>query len=373
MLADHRYRWDARVSESSGSGTPAAPSTSINWDDPLGVETRNHEEELQQEAALSGEKRLYGGTSDQNHLAPFAYPWAFEMYKKARANLWNPTEISMGKDNEQYWRKLTDAERHMFHTTFSYLSTSDIMVLRNTALCVMSHITAPEVNIFLAEQTGQEAMHMWAYQTCVDVLGLDPNEVYTLYKRIPQISQKIELAKVYGEKIENAKNVNDFLKGLIFYYCGYEGGFFYTNFNPIFSLRRRALVPGSSEQLMYIQRDEHMHVAFGVKLITAIMAENDHSITEHTVIDIFNKVVESEEIFAEYAIPNEILGYRRDDHVQHLKHLLDRRLKQLGFATHYNVPDPFPWLAEVAHIRKETNFFEGKVTEYQKGGLSWEN
>ena len=54
--------------------------------------------------------------------------------------------------------------------------------------------------------------------------------------------------------------------------------------------------------------------------------------------------------------------------------IANRRCAQLGlepaFAT---VDNPFPWMSEAMDLKKEKNFFETRVIEYQNGGaLAWD-
>jgi ribonucleoside-diphosphate reductase beta chain len=317
---------------------------------------------------------MFGGTSDQYHLAPFQFPWFFEHFKRMRANGWQATQPEMGEDRKHYQFHLTEAERHMFHTTFSYLSTSDLAIQRNLAIAIYEKITAPEVALCLSEQIGQEALHSWAYQTCIEVIGLDPDEVYTLYKRVPEVKQKLDLVAKYTERLcKPTLGIREFLKGLVFFYLAFEGGMFFASFNPIFSLKRRNRMPGSVEQLEYIQRDEATHVALGTQIIRQLMREHPKALNQAMVLEIFHKALEAEEIFANYAIPDGVLGYDRASHVQYLKYILDMRLRSLDYDPYWGADNPFSWLSEVAQMKKEKNFFETHVNEYQSGGLRWDD
>ena len=313
-----------------------------------------------------GMKKLIGGTTQLNNLAPFAHAWAWEMANKSMANHWTPHEIGMGKDKFCYENDLNYNERHLFFTVLATLTTSDIAVLKNIAVAIFERITAPEVQLYLGRQIAEETIHSVCYQHCIEVIGLPQDEIYSLYERIPEIKQKFDLANAYSQQIAEFKSLDSFIEGLVFYYLCFEGGWFYNGFSPIFSLQRRNLMPGTGEQLQYIMRDESMHAAFGVRLIRELIKETGVALEQANCEVIIHQAVEAEKKYAKHAIPD-VVGYNAAIHIQQLKFLMDRRLKQIGLKPMYNVPPAINWLDEQVNIRKEKNFFESRVTEYQVG------
>ena len=123
------------------------------------------------------DKRIVNGKADINQLAPFKYPWAWEFFLKANRNHWTPLEIGMAQDVHDYHHKLTSAERHVFENVLAYLTTSDILAMRNIGLAVMEKMTAPELQIYQARQVYEEALHTWTYQHCIETIGLDQQEI----------------------------------------------------------------------------------------------------------------------------------------------------------------------------------------------------
>jgi len=315
------------------------------------------------------EKQIVGGKAGTNHLLPIKYDWAYQAFKKGCANFWLPGEIGMGEDKLQWETgKLTAAEQHMYKAVFSTLTTSDILIQRNLACAVMERITAPEVEVALGAQIFQEAVHSDTYSHVLENLGLDPEEIYTLYERVPEIRQKFELAREFTEGMTALSSLRDYVKGLIFYYGAFEGAWFFHGFTPLFSLQRRNLMVRSCEQLQYIARDESKHADFGIRLIRTIMDEAGVYISQETLKEIFWAALEAETTYAKYAMPD-ILGYSARLHVQHMAYMLDRRAVQLGFDPIWRAEPVFPWLDEQIGTKKEKNFFEGRVTEYQVGSL----
>ena len=59
---------------------------------------------------------------------------------------------------------------------------------------------------------------------------------------------------------------------------------------------------------------------------------------------------------------------------EYLHFIANRRLNQLGLSEQFpGAQNPFPWMSEIMDLRKEKNFFETRVIEYQTGGaLNWD-
>lgn len=327
------------------------------------------------EPALEAEKRLVGGSSLTSNIAPIKYRWAWDAYLTSQRNFWLPTEIGMGEDLMAL-KKLSANERHTFFTTFATLTTADALHQRNLALAVYERITAPEVGMAIVAQMHQETIHSMSYQHIIESLNFDEDEIYLLYQAIPQIRAKFEYSNAKTRSLQGQSgDLRDYAKGLFFYYMIFEGVWFMGGFCPIFSMQRRRLMVRTGEQLQYIARDESGHVAFGRALIWALWQENPETrLEESEAHALMREAMELEEAYAEYAV-KPMLGYDLKLHLRHVKYLANRRLLDLGFSPLYPEAEAesLPWWEEQIGFRKEKNFFETRVTEYQTGGaLYWE-
>ena len=119
------------------------------------------------------DKRVVNGLADVNQLAPFKYPWAWQYFLNANKNHWTPLDVNMTQDVHDYHHKLTQDEKHVYENVLAYLTTSDILAMRNIGLAVMEKMSAPELQIYQARQVYEEALHTWTYQHCIETLGLD--------------------------------------------------------------------------------------------------------------------------------------------------------------------------------------------------------
>ena len=194
------------------------------------------------------DKRVINGLTDINQLAPFKYPWAWEYFLNANKNHWTPLDINMAQDVHDYHHKLTLEERHVYENVLSYLTTSDILAMRNIGLAVMEKMSAPELQIYQARQVYEESLHTWTYQHCIETIGLDQGEIYNRYRVVPQINRKIQITNRRLSSILRADidlrdphELQNFVMAYIFFAAIFEGCWFYNGFSPIFALQRRGL------------------------------------------------------------------------------------------------------------------------------------
>lgn len=329
----------------------------------------------------AADKRIVGGQADINQLAPFKYPWAWEFFLKANRNHWTPLEISMAQDVHDYHHKLSAAERHVFENVLAYLTTSDILAMRNIGLAVMEKMSAPELQIYQARQVYEEALHTWTYQHCIETLGLDQQEIYNRYRIVPEIHGKIALANRRLEKVlrsdfdlSDRANLHEFALSYFFFAVIFEGCWFYNGFTPVFALQRRGLMKGAAEQLQYIMRDEVLHCAFGIRVVRELLKEEGLELEPQALRELWDEAEAAERAYAGYILREPILGYNAGLHVEQFRFVANRRARQVGVAEPFpGAGNVLPWLDEQANLRKEKNFFETRVTEYQTGGaLAWE-
>ncbi|MFA5494289.1 MAG: ribonucleotide-diphosphate reductase subunit beta [Porticoccaceae bacterium] len=326
------------------------------------------------------DKRIVNANTDINQLAPFKYPWAWEFFLNANKNHWTPLDVNMAQDVHDYHHKLTTEERHVYENVLAYLTTSDILAMRNIGLAVMEKMSAPELQIYQARQVYEEALHTWTYQHCIETIGIDQGEIYNRYRVVPEIYGKIKLANRRLNSVmrsdfdlRNRDNLEEFALSYLFFAAVFEGCWFYNGFSPIFALQRRGLMKGTGEQLQYIMRDEVLHSAFGLRVVSQLLAEESLTLDPTAVQAMWEESEAAEIAYAAYILRDPILGYSAEDHVAQFRYIANRRANQV------KLPEPFPgavnrldWLGEQASIRKEKNFFETRVTEYQTGAaLSW--
>jgi ribonucleoside-diphosphate reductase beta chain len=278
------------------------------------------------------DKRIINGQTDVNQLVPFKYKWAWDKYLAGCANHWMPQEVNMQRDIE-LWKSpngLTEDERRIVKRNLGFFVTADSLAANNIVLGTYRHITAPECRQYLLRQAFEEAIHTHAYQYIVESLGLDEKEIFNAYNEIPSIRDKDQFLIPFIEAINDPQfqtgtleNDQKLLKSIIVFACLMEGLFFYVGFTQILA---------------------------------------------------FLKAVELEYRYAEDTMPRGVLGLNAPMFKGYLRFIANRRAVQIGLdALFPNEENPFPWMSEMIDLKKERNFFETRVTEYQTGGaLSWD-
>lgn len=332
------------------------------------------------------DKRIINCRADLNQLVPFKYTWAWDKYLSACANHWMPQEINMAAD-VKLWKSLdglTEDERIIIKRSLGFFSTADSLVANNLVLAIYRHITNPECRQYLLRQAFEEAIHTHAYQYIIESLGMDEAEVFNMYHEVPTVANKAAWALPFTQSLADPdfrtgtpENDQRLLRDLIAFYVVFEGIFFYVGFTQVLSMGRRNKMTGTAEQLQYILRDESMHLNFGIDVINQIKIENPHLWTEPFKQEMIALIKQGVELESQYAIdtmPHGILGLNANIFIEFVQFIANRRFAQIGLPQQYpGVANPFPWMSEIMDLKKEKNFFETRVTEYQTGGaLSWE-
>ena len=379
------YDRPATVTPITGGSAVAEPPPA-DYDDLEGGATG-----LEQVAMGAGrisvdDKQMINCQADLNQLVPFKYKWAWQKYLDGCANHWMPNEINMSADIALWKSKdgLTEDERLVIKRNLGFFSSADSLVANNLVLAVYRHITNPECRQYLLRQAFEEALHTHAYQYVVESLGMDEAEVFNMYREVPAVHDKAAWSLKYTQSLGDPnfhtgtpENDRRLLRDLLAFYLIFEGIFFYVGFTQILSMGRRNKMTGTAEQFQYILRDESMHMNFGIDVINQIKVENPHLWTpefQQEALDMVHEAVELEYRYAVDTMPRGILGLNAAMFSDYLRYIANRRCAQVGLPEQFaGVSNPFPWMSEMMDLKKEKNFFETRVTEYQTGGaLSWE-
>lgn len=383
-VAPKRYATDADVELEDANAS--ALQKAISALEKLEVEVGVEELEGAANRVAVDDKRMINCRADLNQLVPFKYDWAWQKYLDGCANHWMPQEVNMNADIALWKNKtgLTDDERLIVKRNLGFFSTADSLVANNLVLAIYRLITNPECRQYILRQAFEEAIHTHAYQYCIESLAMDEGEIFNMYHEVPSVAKKAAWGLKYTQelcdpKFDTGTTANDqaLLKNLIAFYCCLEGIFFYCGFTQILSMGRRNKMTGTSEQFQYILRDESMHLNFGIDMINQIKLENPQLWTDSMKEQATQMILQATQLEIEYArdtMPRGVLGMNAAMMEEYLQFIANRRLVQIGLKEQFKgVANPFPWMSEIMDLRKEKNFFETRVIEYQTGGaLSWD-
>ena len=332
------------------------------------------------------DKAMINCRADVNQLLPLKYRWAWEKYLSGCNNHWMPTEVSMQADIA-LWKSrdgLTDDERRAIKRNLGFFAASESLVANNIVLAIYRHLTNPECRQYLLRQAFEEAVHTHTFQYIVESLGLDEGELFNMYREVPSITDKAAWALKHTQHLDDPdfktgtpEADQAFLRDLVAFYVVFEGMWFYTGFAQILSLGRRNKMVGIAEQYQYILRDVSIHLNFGIDVINQIKNENPHLWTKTFQDEVRQMLKDAAELEAAYGrdtMPRGFLGLNAGLCETYMHFIANRRCAQLGLAPVFAETDnPFPWMSEAMDLKKEKNFFETRVIEYQNGGaLTWD-
>lgn len=309
---------------------------------------------------MSQQEPILQENKDRFVLFPIEYDAIWEMYKQAEASFWTAEEIDLAPDLND-WKKMTDDERHFIKHVLAFFAASDGIVNENLVVNFMQDVTIPEARCFYGFQIAIENIHAETYSLLIDTYIKEDKEkdyLFNAIETIPCVTKKADWALRW---IEEAPS---FAHRLIAF-AAVEGIFFSGSFCSIFWLKKRGLMPGLSFSNELISRDEGMHCDFAC-LIYSMLQEK---LPKKEVNAIISEAVEFEKEFVSDALPVSLIGMNAEMMCEYIEFVADRLLVSLGYDKIYNANNPFPWM-EMISLQGKTNFFEKRVAEYKKAGVS---
>ena len=313
-----------------------------------------------------------------NQILPHKNLWAWTLYKQGKNNNWNPEEIPMTKD-AQNWKSndaITDDEKLLIRRCLGFFAGTESLV-GNNLFTLFKYITDPECRQYMARQMYEECLHNDTIVYICDSLDLDINDVYEAYENVPSIKAKDDFlmditGHLNGLNVDSStpEGVREIIKAAFMYWIVCEGTFFFSGFAMLLALSDK--IPGIAEQIQYTLRDESIHIKFGVSLLNKIREQHSDvwdDDLDQELTGYLKEAVDLEIKYAEDVLPTGILGLNSDMFVDYMQFIANRRLESLNMEFRYDSDsNPFPWLSEVIDLDKQKNFFESKVIEYQNAG-----
>lgn len=303
---------------------------------------------------------LLNPTSDRFVLFPIKHNNVWDMYKKAMASFWTAEEIDLYSDLND-WENLNDQERHFISHILAFFSASDGIVNENLCLRFYNDVQIPEARAFYGFQIAMENIHAETYGLLIDTYIKDAKQkdhLLNAIKTIPCITKKADWAMKWI-------NGNESFAERLVAFAAIEGIFFSGSFCSIFWLKKRGLMPGLTFSNELISRDEGLHTDFACLLYKDYIQNKP---AESRIVELITEAVAFECEFITEALPVSLIGMNSANMIEYIKFCADRLMRQLGYSNIYNAKNPFDWM-ELISMQGKTNFFERKVSEYQKAGV----
>lgn len=329
------------------------------------------------EAAYQAKKVINGRKSMTFNLLPLRYKWAYDLYRTMKANHWEPEDIQMQKDVEQ-WRsnEITENERWIIMMGVGYFSAAEGIVGDNIQHVIRELVTAPELKLVLGRHAHEENIHADSLLYMISSLGINPHECEAMFEQIPTIVKKNEFVTKTSHALRRdldltqVENKKLLAKNIFMFGQCMEGTQFYGLFGMILSLYRQNKFPGIGQMFRYTLRDESNHIELLRNLFMDLIEENQEIWTpefREELVNTMREAVALEKEFIRDCLPVNAVGLSADEFERYIDYIADRRLVGCGLPElNPGIKNSLPWLAELMDIRKEQNFFEGKVTDYKK-------
>jgi ribonucleoside-diphosphate reductase beta chain len=328
---------------------------------------------------LEGKRVINGLRSAELNVLPLKYHEAYRLYRQMKANHWEPDVIDMTKDCT-LWNshQLNPKERWIIEMGVGYFSAAEGIVGDGVLHVIEDNLTAAELKHAALRQIAEESVHMDSLLHIISSLNIDLDEVTAKFQDVPSIRAKNEFITRHlpelkmGLDLTKTANKQKFAKAIFGITQVVEGTQFYALFAMILSLHRQNKMTGIGQMFQYTLRDESNHIALGRYLLQELIAENPDIWTEdfrHDLLEFMREGVNLEKEFVLDCLPEDIVGMTQKDFLEYVDYNADRRLISLGLPALSAVQNnPFHWLDEVMFLKKEKNFFETRVTEYQTSG-----
>lgn len=294
-------------------------------------------------------------------MFPIEYHDIWSMYKKAEASFWTVEEVDLASDIRD-WQSLSDNERHFISHVLAFFAASDGIVNENLGERFNNEVQISEARAFYGFQIMMENIHSEMYSLLIDTYIKDRAQRDMLFgaiETIPCIKMKAEWSMRWTSDTEST-----FGERLVAF-AAVEGIFFSGSFASIFWLKKRGLMPGLTFSNELISRDEGLHCDFACLLFSHIKKKP----SKERVKQIIMEAVEIEQNFLTEALPVKLIGMNNDLMKVYIEFVADRLLVALGLPKTYNVKNPFDFM-EMISLQGKTNFFEKRVGEYQKAGVT---
>lgn len=287
---------------------------------------------------------------------PIRYHDLWDFYKRGIESNWTVEEIDLAKDLTD-WNRMSDDERNFIKMILAFFAASDGIVFENLDMNFASEVQIPEARAFYSWQGFNENIHGETYSLLIDKYISDPAEKDALFNAIdtvPCIRKKAEWAMKWFSRDRT------FAERLVAFAC-VEGIFFSGSFCSIFWLKKRGVMPGLCFSNELISRDEGLHCKFAIALMSHLKNRPDTK-TVHAIV---KEAVTIEKEFITEALPCKLIGMDAEKMGQYIEFVADRLLKEFGYYTVFDTPNPFDWM-EMISLEGKTNFFEKRVGEYAK-------
>lgn len=316
----------------------------------------------------------------RNVYKPFNYPWAYEAFKQQNKMHWLPEEVPLREDVRDWNKNISRREKNLLTQIFRFFTQADVDVASgylHKYIPIFGH--QPELAMMMSTFAGMEAIHVDAYSTLLDTVGMPETEYEAFGKYTEMVDKHEYLETITVPKFKDSskfkkKDLENIALSLAVYSAFTEGLQLFSSFIILLNFPRHGKMKGMGQIVTWSIRDESLHTNTMINLFTTFIKENP-SIWKDSfkkkIYDACRAIVELEDSFIDLAFEQGgIRGLNAQQVKDYIRYIADRRLLQLGLKPNYKMKEnPLEWVDEMLNSVEHANFFEARATEYNKGSV----
>lgn len=272
-----------------------------------------------------------------------------DLYRRWEENNWSATGIDYSRDRAG-WDSFTDMQRQSALWMYSMFFYGEDSVTDNLSPYIDAAPTEEQA-YFLATQQVDEARHaIHFHRFFKEVLGTGDNIAETLKSTLPQLGwgyrHVFERLDRMADELRADRSLPKFAQAITLYHLIVEGTLAQPGQHYIEDyLTRDGAMPGFSEGMKHVSRDEQRHIGYGVKTLSEIVPQSDEC--KAAIVELFREV--NKYSLAVFCPPGfnrdyaECWGFSLEDIYSFGLRLVRQRWKTIGFPLEEMPQDVWPF------------------------------
>lgn len=322
-------------------------------------------------------------SEEEKAFKPVRYAFAYNAWQRQQDIFWLPKQVPMGADVKNWAGAgdskfaLTSKEKALLTQIMRFFTQGDVEVGNAYTQLYLRRFKPAEVRMMLIAFANMETIHVSAYSHMLDTIGM-PEVEYSAFLRYDELRAKHDFLEGL---LDAAEDDFSLLVALGTFGPFVEGLQLFASFVMLLNFQRFGKMLCMCQLVAWSVRDETLHTLAMIKLFHRLKEElrlspgRARELEERLEANC-REIVKQEDAFIDLAFSaGEVQGMTPDEIKGYIRHVADRRLRQLGQRPIYGSrPNPIPWTDSFLNGEEHANFFETTPTEYSKATEgSWED
>jgi len=320
------------------------------------------------------ERKIFGGNppSDVN-FKDIKYGWSKATFERMLECEWTPKRVSLVEDAKQY-KELSDETRDSYNRSLAQIFSMDSFQSKNLSINIIEYVTDPMISHALTRQAFDESLHAFSYGWIIDsVCGDAADDIYLLSSTDQELKHKNDIIVDTYESLAEHVTEETFVYAM-FANQALEAIYFNSAFLGFYSLSVNKLMPGTTNMIKYINRDENNHTALFRQMIRSTFKERpylkNNRIIEHSreILDHACKL--ETEWGKKILLTNDRVGLNENNLEHYIKYLTNKVCVGTGIDILYPeaINNNMKWVKHYSRVNDvKAGFLEDESTDYSMG------